>query len=101
MQKTKLELYPWKGEYNFGFVQNSDNLKFLDKQEIFKKAVNYLGNELEERKNILGDVSETGYLGEFGSLISEFPDLFSERLGMVRGRYCDVELIDEKPVPSS
>lgn len=97
--KTKMELYLWKGKFSFAFNSEREG-NFVPREVIYPNLVGYLDEEMRERELILGEISPPGDLGRFSHMIARYPRLFSEEVGTIRGRSCNIELKDNLPVRS-
>jgi hypothetical protein len=62
--------------------------------------MNLVYSEAGELDNIVGMPSKKGDLGKLAYLVDKLPDLFSDYLGTVKGRYYDTESLDSTPVRS-
>ena len=99
IKHARVELCPWKGTFRFGFKMGQE-FNFKTVAEVRGRPVNYFQGEIEERQYICGEVAQPGDLGNYGHLVDEFPELFADRLGTVKGRMCHIELTDNLPVRS-
>ena len=99
IKHARVELCPWKGTFRFGFKAGQE-FPFMSVAEAHRRDVSYFQGEIDERNHICGEVAQPGDLGTFAHLVDEFPDLFADRLGTVKGRMCNIELTDNVSVRS-
>ncbi|KAJ4447483.1 hypothetical protein ANN_09490 [Periplaneta americana] len=94
--RSGMEIFSWDRAYGFHF-RPGESWKWDEKPISKNLPLNLVYSEDADPEPIGSGLPHVGDLGQYGHLVEEFPELFVERLGCMRGRSCEIELLDSTP----